>query len=74
MRLVPSLLSLLLLAPLSLPAQGWVVPPTCDPAPCRPGVPCPRRCGPVAGSAVARTASDVRVELADRVLRYEVTV
>ena len=73
MRLVPSLLSLLLLAPLSLPAQGWVVPPTCDPVPCRPGVPCPRRCGPVVGSAVARTASDVRVELADRVLRYEVT-
>src|ERR687889_646379 len=74
MRLaVGSLLSLALLAPLSLSAQGWVVPPTCDPVPCTRGVPCRRVCPPVGVSAIARTASDVRVEVADRVLRYEVT-
>ena len=70
---VSSLLSLSLLAPLSLRAQGWIVPPACDPVPCGRGVPCRRVCPPVATSAIARTASDVRVELADRVLRYEVT-
>ena len=75
---------LLLLAPLPLAAQGWIVPPGCEPGPCRPPVcaperpcppaPCPvRRCPPVGGATIARTASDVRVALADRVLRYEVT-
>ena len=75
---------LLLLAPLPLAAQGWIVPPGCEPGTCRPPVcaperpcppaPCPvRRCPPVGGATIARTASDVRVALADRVLRYEVT-
>ena len=74
MRRVLSLLSLLLLVvPVSLSAQGWVVPPTCEPVPCRPGVPCARRCGPMPGATIVRTGSDVRVALADRVLRYEVT-
>src|SRR5688572_14137828 len=53
----------LLLAPAAAPAQGWVIPRPCR-VECRPGG------GP---ARVARTASDVRVALADGVLRYEVT-
>jgi Ca-activated chloride channel homolog len=55
----------LLLAPLaSVAAQGRIIIP---PRPCGDRVECP------VGAAVVRTASDVKVELADRVLRYEVT-
>src|SRR5215207_5682356 len=86
MRQALVLLSLLTLAPFSLAAQGWVLPPGCDPVPCRPrpcprGAPCVppppcpvRRCPPpVGGPSIVRVASDVRVALGDRVLRYEVT-
>src|SRR5919199_5525383 len=52
-----------LAAPALAAAQGWVVPR------CPPGAPC---LPPAPGSAVVRTSSDVRAELADRVLRYEV--
>jgi Ca-activated chloride channel family protein len=52
-------------------AQGWIIPRPCA-GPIRPmdeRIPIPiRDCR----SAIARTRSDVRVELADRVLRYEV--
>ncbi|HTE45587.1 MAG TPA: VIT domain-containing protein [Gemmatimonadaceae bacterium] len=52
-------------------AQGWIIPRPCGaalmPADIRPGIPI-RDCAP----NIARTRSDVRVELADRVLRYEV--
>lgn len=69
--------TLLLLAPLPLAAQGWLVPPGCEPVPCPRPRPCPAppRCPPpgVAVAAIARTASDVRVALVDRVLRFEVT-
>lgn len=65
----------LLIAVLSRPtsAQGWIVPRPCGfgimPVEGRPTVAPPiRDCG----QNIARTRSDVRVELADRVLRYEV--
>jgi len=65
---------LLALAPAPLAAQGWVSPRNCR---------CPsgRECAlptdiivscPVGGTAIVRTSSDVHVDLADRVLRYEV--
>ncbi|HJR62753.1 MAG TPA: VIT domain-containing protein [Gemmatimonadaceae bacterium] len=50
-------------SPAAVLAQGWVLPRPCGPEP---------RCGP-RWPAVVRTESDVRVELRDRVLRYEVT-
>lgn len=74
-----------LLLPAPLLAQGWIIPRECPvvecvppPCPvnrrCPPPPPCPRPCQrPVGDAAVERTRSDVRVELADRVLRYEVT-
>ena len=51
-------------------AQGWIIPRPCmGPRPMDERIPIPiRDCR----SAIARTRSDVRVELADRVLRYEV--
>src|SRR5262245_13092361 len=51
-------------------AQGWIIPRPCIvPRPMDERIPIPiRDCR----SAIARTRSDVRVELADRVLRYEV--
>jgi len=65
----------LLIAVLSRPAsaQGWIVPRPCGfgimPVEGRPTVAPPiRDCG----QNLSRTRSDVRVELADRVLRYEV--
>jgi Ca-activated chloride channel family protein len=71
--------TLLLLAALSIPniisAQivenqpGW----PCPAPPCRPGVPCPRPMCQIQSPYVVRQSSDVRVELVDRVLRYEVT-
>src|SRR5215467_11163925 len=67
------LLCVLLAAPAQLFAQGWIIPRPCGVAP-RPmderipnAVPI-RDCRP----NIVRTHSDVRVELADRVLRYDV--
>ena len=66
---------LLPLAALAIPqaarAQGWIIPRPCiiDVQPIRDARPLPiRDCG----ANIARSRSDVRVELADRVLRYEV--
>jgi Ca-activated chloride channel family protein len=61
------------LVPAALAAQGWIIPRPCGigifPADGRtPPITSTRDCRP----SIARTASDVRVELADRVLRYEV--
>jgi Ca-activated chloride channel homolog len=72
--------ALLLLVALSIPklvsAQivegsrpGW----PCPVPPCRPGTPCVRPMCEFQPSFVVRQSSDVRVELVDRVLRYEVT-
>ena len=59
-------------APRPAMAQGWIIPRPCimDVVPIRGDVrPMPvRDCG----ANIARTRSDVHVELADRVLRYEV--
>src|SRR3712207_5730901 len=60
-------ISLALAAPAALGAQGWVI-PRCRPEPV--GRPLPEPC--VVGAQVVRTRSDVRVELVDRVLRYEI--
>ena len=72
--------SLLLLAALSIPklvsAQIVEGPPRtwpCPAPPCRPGMPCVRPVCEFQPPYVVRLSSDVRVELADRVLRYEVT-
>lgn len=68
MRILPSFLFAALLST-TLSAQGWVIPRPCVricPAhgPCQP-------CRP-SGPTVTRQSSDVRVELDDRVLRYEI--
>src|SRR4051812_7214591 len=60
-------------APRPAAAQGWIIPRPCFmdvlPVPIRDARPLPvRDCG----AAIARSRSDVHVELADRVLRYEV--
>ncbi len=63
MRALLSSLALAFALPLALPAQGWIIP-----RPCRLD-----RCPPLAGgAAVVRVSSDVKVQLADRVLQYEV--
>ncbi|MGI9077719.1 MAG: VIT domain-containing protein [Gemmatimonadaceae bacterium] len=63
MRTLPTLFALAFALPLALPAQGWIIP-----RPCRLD-----RCPPIVGNAaVARVSSDVRVQLANRVLQYEV--
>ena len=64
MRLPVSLAIALITAPIALSAQGTIIP-----RPCPEVRPCPV---PVAG-AIQRTSSQVRVELADRVLRYQIT-
>ena len=71
--------TILLLAALSIPkfvcaqiVDGPSVWP-CPTPPCRPGVPCQRPVCQIQSSYVVRQSSDVRVELIDRVLRYEVT-
>src|ERR671914_867484 len=58
----------LLVVPFAADAQGWII-PRCGPRP-RPDRPLPEPC--VVGANVVRTRSDVRVELVDRVLRYEI--
>ena len=74
--------SLLLIAALCLPSltaaqivvdeipRPWPCP---TPPPCRPGRPCVMPACGITSPAVFRQSSDVRVELADRVLRYEIT-
>ncbi len=71
--LLRAVVLLLAIAP-SVAAQGWIVPRPCRPPrcppPCRMDRPCPV---PMPGAAsVSRLSSDVRVELVDRVLRFEV--
>jgi Ca-activated chloride channel family protein len=71
--------TLLLLAALGIPklvfAQITEGPPgwPCPVPLCRPGVPCQRPICQIQSPCVFRQSSDVRVELVDRVLRYEVT-
>jgi Ca-activated chloride channel family protein len=71
--------TILLLAALSIPklvsAQIVEGPPgwPCPVPLCRPGVPCQRPVCQIQSPYVVRQSSDVRVELVDRVLRYEVT-
>src|SRR5689334_11543062 len=57
------------LAPSTALAQGWILPPVCPPCPR------PRICAPCVPNrpTVIRTSSDIKAELADRVLRYEIT-
>jgi Ca-activated chloride channel homolog len=61
----------LFLAPALLSAQGWVIPRPCIMRPC----PADGRCFPCdpRGPTVVRRSSDVRAELVNGVLRYEVT-
>lgn len=68
-RLVLALLALAAVPIQSVAAQGLLV-PRCAEIRCRPGINC-RPCGVPGG--VARVRSDVRVELASGVLRYEVS-
>ena len=59
--------------PLPLAAQGRLIPRPCQRGDCPPPVrPCVAGECPRPGFAIARSASDVRVELRDRVLRYQV--
>ncbi len=70
MRSLRSAFFALLLLPTVGSAQGWIIPRCGGPRP-RPDRPIPEPC--VVGPAnVVRTRSDVRVELVDRVLRYEI--
>lgn len=62
MRLAKSLL-LLFFAPVLGQAQGTIIPRPCA----------ENRCQSPAAGAIQRTSSQVRVELADRVLRYQIT-
>jgi len=64
MRLVPAVILSLLTLPATAIAQGTIIP-----RPCAENRPCPIP-GP---GVIQRTSSQVRVELADRVLRYQVT-
>src|SRR5438067_13875106 len=66
MRLA-SPVALLLLSSAALGAQGWILPRPCPPRP----VPM-SECRPISPTNIVRTRSDVRVELADGVLRYDV--
>ena len=61
----------LFLIPAVLSAQGWILPRPCVMRPCPVDGPC-FRCDP-RGLTVVRKSSDVRAELANGVLRYEVT-
>ncbi|HSA54180.1 MAG TPA: VIT domain-containing protein [Gemmatimonadaceae bacterium] len=69
-----SVAALLAVLPAVAQAQGRMIPGTCAPPPCttrecgdRPWIPCPP------GTPIVRTSSHVRVEMVDRVLRYEVS-
>src|SRR5918911_594706 len=59
--------------PADLVAQGWIVPRECATPRCPPGAPCAvPPCPPWGASNIVRTASHVRADLQNRVLRYEV--
>lgn len=60
------------LIPALVSAQGSILPPRCPPVPCPPNARCVP-CLPPRGGGVIKQSSHVRVELVDRVLRYEVT-
>ena len=62
---------LLLFVPSIAFAQGWIIPRPCPPRPCPADGPC-FRCDPRAPSVV-RQSSAVHAELANGVVRYEVT-
>ena len=66
-----NLIYMLFLSPALLSAQGWVIPRPCIMRPC----PADGRCFPCdpRGPSVVRRSSDVRAELVNGVLRYEVT-
>ncbi len=70
MRSIIGILSIAAL-PISLSAQGLILPRPCRIVQCPADRPCPP-CNP-RGPSVVRQSSDVRADLADRVLRYEVT-
>lgn len=59
-----------LAAPSILEAQGTLIPRPCEVRPCLTARPCPP-CIP--SSAVFKLSSNVKVDMSDRVLRYEVT-
>jgi len=66
-----TMLFLLAATPALGAAQGWIIPRPCVPErcpPCRMGECPPTRINP----SIVRTSSDVRVDLANRVLHYEV--
>src|SRR4051812_34004746 len=69
--------AILVAIPVLLPAQIVGPPPRpwpCPtPPPCRQGIPCAMPACGITTPDVVRQSSDVRVDLADRVLRYEVT-
>src|SRR6476620_8832305 len=72
MRSIIGLLAIAVL-PITLSAQGLILPRSCPPVICPLNKPCPRPpCFP-GGPSVVRQSSDVRADLTDRVLRYEVT-
>ncbi|HEY8166290.1 MAG TPA: VIT domain-containing protein [Gemmatimonadaceae bacterium] len=60
-----------LLLPSIAVAQGWIIPRPCPARPCVPDMPCIRCERPI--SLVERRSSEVRADLVDGVLRYEVT-
>src|SRR3954469_7959544 len=64
---VPAVLSAQIL---DAPPRPWPCP---TPPPCRQGIPCVMPACGITTPDVVRQSSDVRVDLADRVLRYEVT-
>ena len=70
MRSTIAILSIAL-APLTVSGQGLIISRPCRPVDCLVAKPC-RPC-PQSGPTVFRQSSDVRAELSDRVLRYEVT-
>ena len=73
MRLSAALLAIAL-APAAISAQGRIIPRPCAPPPCPPEARCaPPPCGRPGQPWVERTGSEVKVELADRVLRYQIT-
>lgn len=59
------------LLPMALSGQGLIMPRPCRTMPCQVNRPCPPCFA--SGPTVVRQSSDVRAELTDRVLRYEVT-
>src|SRR4051812_40596619 len=63
----------LLIIPTIVSAQALERPWPCPTPPCRMGAPCVRPVCVIQNPAVFRQSSDVRVQLVDRVLRYEIT-